>query len=183
VEQSFADAIAQWSDFHTFLGSAAFTLLGLLFVALSLRLNIFHRRELADVRDFALLTFANFFVVMLIALLFLIPAQQRAGVAVPLGVMGALGLFGIVLLLREARRVNQGPYALTWWRLAWFGCAALPYGALIVIAAALLNDETRTLYLLAAVEVSLIAISTFNTWALLSRAQPEGDADAQGGSS
>jgi hypothetical protein len=43
-------------------------LIGLLFVALSLRLSIFPQRAPADIRDFALLTFANFLTLTVIAL-------------------------------------------------------------------------------------------------------------------
>jgi hypothetical protein len=33
METSFRNAVSEWGAFHTFLGSAAFTLLGLLFVS------------------------------------------------------------------------------------------------------------------------------------------------------
>ena len=42
---AFADALDQWTTYFALMGGAAATLLGLLFVAVSLRLNIFHRRE------------------------------------------------------------------------------------------------------------------------------------------
>lgn len=173
MERSFGAIVDEWQDFHTFLGSAAFTLLGLLFIALSLRLNIFRRRELADVRDFALLTFANFLTLTLIALLFLIPSQSRAGVAIPLLVMGALGLVANLLLLRESRRVNTGAYALSVPQEVWYGLSALPYAGLVVVGMLLLLDRTRALYWLVGVEVGLLLISSFNAWALLARAQPE----------
>jgi hypothetical protein len=171
--RSFGDTVGQWNDFHTFLGTAAFTLLGLLFVAVSLRLNIFRQRTLADIRDLALLTFANFLALTIIALLFFIPSQSRTGMALPILVIGVLGVIAIVLLLREARRVNTGVYALSLPQEAWFGASALPYGGLIVIAVALLFDQRGAFYWLAVVEVSLLLISSFNTWALLSRAQQE----------
>lgn len=180
MERSFSDVIAEWSDLHTYLGSAAFTLLGLLFVALSLRLNIFHQRNLADIRDFALLTFANFLALIIIALLFLIPSQSRIGVAAPLMLLGLLGLTAIALLLRESRRVNQGVYALKAPQEAWYGCSALPYIGLLVIALAVILDSNGALYWLVSIEVSLLLISSFNTWVLLARAQPESDAGNPG---
>jgi hypothetical protein len=183
MHRSFGDAVAQWSDFHTFLGTASFTLLGLLFIAISLRLNIFRQRTLADVRDFALLTFANFLTLTIIALLFFIPSQSRAGMALPLLVIGVLGLAAIVLLLRESRQVNTGNYALRLPQAAWFGASALPYGGLVAIAVALLFESLDAFYWLAVAEVSLLLVSAFNTWALLSRAQQEsGSGDSGDGS-
>jgi hypothetical protein len=173
MDTSFRNAVSEWSAFHTFLGSAAFTLLGLLFVSVSLRLSIFHQRALADIRDFALLTFANFLTLTLIALLFFIPSQTKAGMAVPLLVIGMLGLVAMMLLLRESRRVNTGIYTLTLSQEVPYGVMALPYGGLVVIAVAILFDSLSAFYWLAAVEVSLLLISSFNTWALLSRAQPD----------
>jgi hypothetical protein len=54
-------AIGSWQGFYTYLGTVAATLLGLLFVTVSLRLNIFHQHEVRDVRDFAFLTFGSYF--------------------------------------------------------------------------------------------------------------------------
>lgn len=174
MDPSFRDAVSEWSDFHTFLGTASFTLLGLLFVALTLRLNIFRQRALADIRDFALLTFVNFLTLTIIALLFFVPSQNKNGMAIPLLVIGVLGVIAIALLLRESRRVNTGIYALTWTQAAFFGASVLPYGALVLIAVAVLLDSLKAFYWLAAVEVSLLLITLFNTWTLLSRAQPDG---------
>ncbi|MGD9892866.1 MAG: hypothetical protein AB7R89_21800 [Dehalococcoidia bacterium] len=182
MDRAFSNAVAEWNDFHTLLGTGAFTLLGLLFVAVSLRLNIFRQGSLADIRDFALLTFANFLSLTIIALLFFVPSQNKTGMALPLFVIGALGLLAIVLLLQESRRVNTGAYTLKLPQEAWFGASALPYGGLVAIAVALLLDSLSAFYWLAAVEISLLLISSFNTWALLSRAQPDsGSGDPQTG--
>lgn len=180
MERSFDTAVSEWSAFHTFLGTAAFTLLGLLFVAVSLRLNIFRQRALADVRDFALLTFVNFLTLTMIALLFFVPSQNKNGMAIPLLAIGVLGVIAIALLLRESRRVNTGIYALPWSQQAWFGASAVPYGGLVLIAVAVLLDSLTAFYWLAVVEVSLLLITLSNTWVLLSRAQPDsGSGDPQ----
>jgi hypothetical protein len=124
MDRSFSNAVAEWNDFHTLLGTGAFTLLGLLFVAVSLRLNIFTQRKLADIRDFALLTFANFLSLTIIALLFSIPSQNKIGMAMPIMVIGLLGLIAIALLVRESQRVNTGIYTLKLPQEAWFGASA-----------------------------------------------------------
>ena len=62
MDNAFSQALAEWTAFYALMGGAAATLLGLLFVAVSLRLNIFHQRQVADVRDFAAFTFGTFLV-------------------------------------------------------------------------------------------------------------------------
>ena len=168
--QSFGAAVAEWGDFYTYVGTVAATLLGLLFVAVSLRLNIFHRREVADVRDFALLTFANFFFLVLIALLFLVPGQNRVGLALPLALMGVLGLAGFVWLAREFVSLNQ---TMPWWQWAYSGVSLATYGGLIVVAVALLAGRTRALFWLVGVDAALLTMSSVNAWMLLSHARAE----------
>jgi hypothetical protein len=88
---SFGQALAEWKDFYVFVGTAAATLLGLLFVSVSLRLDLFHEAQLADVRDFAAQTFAQFFSLVLIAALFLIPHQSGADIPVGPGGSHSIG--------------------------------------------------------------------------------------------
>jgi hypothetical protein len=67
MDDAFSQALADWTAFYALMGGAAATLLGLLFVAVSVRLNIFHQREVADVRDFAAFTFGTFLVAIAVA--------------------------------------------------------------------------------------------------------------------
>ena len=175
LAQSFGAAVAEWGDFYTYVGTVAATLLGLLFVAVSLRLNIFHRREVADVRDFALLTFANFFFLVLIALLFLVPSQSRIGLALPLALMGMLGLTGFVWFARDIVMLNQ---MMPLWQWAYSGASLVTYGGLIVVALTLLAGRTGALSWLVGVDAALLTISSVNAWLLLSHARAEGDGQA-----
>src|SRR5215211_8790962 len=84
MDNTFSQALAEWTAFYTLMGGAAATLLGLLFVALSLRLNIFHQRQVADVRDFAAFTFGTFIVAIAVAGLALAPHAHRFSLAISL---------------------------------------------------------------------------------------------------
>jgi hypothetical protein len=42
MDNTFSQALSEWTAFYALMGGAAATLLGLLFVAVSVRLNIFH---------------------------------------------------------------------------------------------------------------------------------------------
>ncbi len=63
----FGDVVAEWTAFYAFTGGSAAKLLGLLFVAVSLRLDLFHRREVTDVRDFAAFAFVSLLGAMVVA--------------------------------------------------------------------------------------------------------------------
>src|SRR5438046_4109918 len=88
---TFDQALSTWQGFYTYLGAVSATLLGLLFVAVSLRLNLFTQQQVRDVRDFAFLTFGTFFGLILVAALFLIPHQSRVGLGLPLMLLGLVG--------------------------------------------------------------------------------------------
>jgi len=83
--EDFTAAIAGWQIFYTVAGSAAFTLAGLVFVALSINIGIVAlANEQGDLMQFARQTLGNFLALMIISLVFLIPGQDRYGMAIPL---------------------------------------------------------------------------------------------------
>ena len=84
MDDAFSQSLADWTAFYALMGGAAATLLGLLFVALSVRLNIFHQREVADVRDFAAFTFGTFLVAIAVAGLAIAPHAHRSTLALSL---------------------------------------------------------------------------------------------------
>jgi hypothetical protein len=83
MDDAFSQALADWTAFYALMGGAA-TLLGLLFVAVSVRLNIFHQREVADVRDFAAFTFGTFLVAIAVAGFAIAPHAHRFTLALSL---------------------------------------------------------------------------------------------------
>ena len=106
MDDAFARAMTEWSGFYTLLGGATATLLGLLFVALSLRLNIFHERDLADVRDFATFTFSTFLVAIVIAALAVAPHERGGALAVALLFAATAGLLMTAWVARAWIRLN-----------------------------------------------------------------------------
>lgn len=89
----FAEAIAEWKDFYTLAGSAAFTLLGLLFVAVSINIDVIARLDdKGDIRSLAYLVFRNFLEIMIIGLMFVIPNPKQFWFAIPFLFIGFLNL-------------------------------------------------------------------------------------------
>ena len=100
MNESFSQALSEWTAFYALMGGASATLLGLLFVALSVRLNIFHQRQVADVRGFAAFTFGTFLVAIAVAGLAIAPHAQRSTLAIPLLLVSISAFLAIALIAR-----------------------------------------------------------------------------------
>ncbi len=71
-----AETVEHWHEFYLMAGTAAVTLVGLLFVALSFHLDTLLKDEKAHLLGAARLAFMNFIFVMLISLAFLAPGLR-----------------------------------------------------------------------------------------------------------
>ena len=170
MESSLARAITSWAEFYTFLGTVAATFLGLLFVAISLRLSIFHEKRVRDARDLAALTFGNFLCLVLIAGLFLIPDESRLEFGLPLIAFGVLGLAGDSYVLREAGRSDTENFSM--WALGVILFLLATYLSLAVMGIAILAGHAGALPWLVAVDAALLTTAVFTAWLLLAHAQP-----------
>ncbi len=177
MDQSFADALAEWTGYFTLLGGAGATLLGLQFVAISLRLSIFRQQAVEDVRDFAAFTFGTFLLAIAIAALALAPHETRRSLSAAVFIIGCAGLLGIVWVGRAWSRLNrrpaaQGPAST---ETSSAGVAALliaggAYLVLIVTAILLWRERDAALGLLAIADAVLLGVATVAAWVLLSHA-------------
>jgi hypothetical protein len=102
----FTQVLMGWETFYLLTGTAAATLIGLLFIAVSINIDIFHGEALMDLQYFAALTFNCLFYVLLISILFLIPGLGPWGLGVPLLLLGGLGLANALVQQRRAGRVQ-----------------------------------------------------------------------------
>ena len=177
MDDEFSQALADWTAFYALMGGAAATLLGLLFVALSVRLNIFHQREVADVRDFAGFTFGTFLVAIAVAGLAIAPHAHRSTLALSLLLVSIAAFFAIVVVARLWIRLNDpvtGPrpgYAPAEWR-AWLYLLSMggPYIGLIAVVVLLWRSHPAALGWLAVVEGSFLVMGTVAAWVMLSHA-------------
>jgi hypothetical protein len=163
---TFAQALQSWHDFYLTAGAASATLVGLLFVGLSLHIRVVVSHF--DVRALARVTLTNFFVIVLIALAILIPTTTAANIAMWVLLVG---LVSIGLMLRPAiegfrNRSNRtlGLRVL----IARFGVSALGYVAMILLSGLFAaGNYDRGFNGLSVVVVVLLLMSVRNTWDLL----------------
>jgi hypothetical protein len=177
MDDAFSQALADWTAFYALMGGAAATLLGLLFVAVSVRLNIFHQREVADVRDFAAFTFGTFLVAIAVAGLAIAPHAHRFTLALSLLLVCAAAFVTIAWIARLSIRLNApatdsppGTRPGDWQARAYFLGMSGPYAGLIAVVALLWRSHPAALGWLAVVEGWLLITGTVAAWVMLSHA-------------
>jgi hypothetical protein len=179
MDSVFAETLGDWVPFYALAGAAAATLLGLLFVAASLRLSIFRDPDTADVSYFATFIFANMLGALILAGLTLVPHQHPNSLAIPLALLGAVGLIMALTLIRLTLRLNPRnapPNAgVNPWTLV--GRASL-VGLLLPVVLALVSAWLISLrhdaafMMLAVTEGMLLIFPSGCAWLLVTHAQP-----------
>jgi hypothetical protein len=176
MDDAFAQALIDWTAFYALMGGAAATLLGLLLVAVSVRLNIFHQREVADVRDFAAFTFGTFLVAIAVTGLANAPHAHRSTLGLSLLLVAIAAFVAVAVVARLWIRLNDpvtGPqpgYTPVEWR-SWVYLLSMsgPYMGLIAVVL-LWRSHPAGLGWLAFVEGWLLVMGTVAAWVMLSHA-------------
>lgn len=157
-------AIQGWHDFYLVAAGAAATLVGLLFVGLSLHLR--HVVSRPEVRSLARATLTNFVLVLLVALFVLIP-QGATGFGQELIIAGAVS--GVIMVPSLAAAARSQTRTLRVGQLFLrFGVSVVGYAG-VVVAGALITRGTYVTALtwLCTVSIALLVISLRNSWDLL----------------
>jgi hypothetical protein len=165
---AFALAVEGWHDFYLMIGAAAATLVGLLFVSLSLNVDVITRPENADLRMLAAQTFTSFICVLAFSVLFLIPSQGPKGLGLPLLGIGAYGLYRTASEFLETRRKRARAFGRGGVTRR-FVVPILCFVTLLIIAGSALLGRTDGLYWLVPVMILLIVSASSNAWELLLR--------------
>jgi hypothetical protein len=154
----------RWHDFYIVAGTAAATLVGLLFVGLSLHLRAVLSR--LEVRSLARVTLANFGLILFVSLFMVIP--QASSATSPLligsGVFSLAVIAPSLIAAGRSRTRTLRPYQL----VLRFGSSALSYAA-VIVAGVLLGrgSEAAAFNWLVVVIVALLVVSLRNSWDLL----------------
>ena len=151
--------ISEWETFYLLAGTAAATLIGLLFIAISIQLDVFHKKTSANLQFFAALTFNCFFYVLLISMMFLIPGLSSLWLGLPLLTFGILALLGTLIQRQRARidpRITQR-----------FTLPILGLIILVVFAILLIKQIPQSLYGFVVVVLVFLISAARNAWDLL----------------
>jgi hypothetical protein len=102
---TFADVLAPWHDFYLLAGTVSATLMGLLFVAMSIHWDVVLHDTKAHLHAIALEAFGSFIVVTFLALMMLSPVGTGRPIGLGLVVLGAMRL---LIALRQSRQIWGG---------------------------------------------------------------------------
>jgi hypothetical protein len=164
---SFSQLVHEWQIFYATIATAAATLVGLLFVAMSLNVRMFTGNKNIGLKKLAILTLTNFLYIIIFALIFLIPRQGPIGLGLPLMCNGFVGLMSTIFHLRTL--LSNIPQGIS--RNNTFVRAAMTlvaYLVLIIVSfLVMVRASTASLYWLVAPMILLLISASRNTWSLL----------------
>ena len=166
----FGQLVQEWQVFYATIATASATLVGLLFVAMSLNLGMFAGTENIGLKKLAGQTLTNYLYIIVFALIFLIPRQGPIGLGVPLMCNGFAGLIRTVSHLRTL--LSNIPQGIS--RKHTFVRAAMALVAFLVLIIVsflvMVRANADSLYWLVAPMILLLISASLNTWSLLIRA-------------
>jgi hypothetical protein len=166
TETEFIDAVAGWHDFHAATAGISATLIGLLFVGLAMNPAVMQDDGPTGMRTWAGLTFHNFLIVLAIALVVLIPDQSAEGLALPIGLMSAHGVYRVVLdIITVARTPDPDWHWLS--ALSRFGFALVAYLLGLWSAWLAWQQDIDSMYVLVWVIFLLVMSASSSCWDLL----------------
>jgi hypothetical protein len=169
---AFIESIDSWRDFYMLTGSASATLVGLIFVAVTLHIDaIAEAKKSSDIRMLAEEIFINFLMILSFAFIFVVPSDSPSGLGYPLLILGILQLGHTSVLWLKFLRSRGEPRSIASRTL--LRGLLIPntvcYLALVVISVDILHAETRLLGWMVMVIVWLTIAAVENTWHLMMR--------------
>ena len=159
------EALEKWHDFYILVGTAAATLLALLFVAVSLGAGFLGRGERAGAtRAFFSPVVVHFSAVFLLSALALVPAHRIAFYATIVAACGICGLGVSLFATIQLFRHDWTKYKQD--HLAYGLLPVLSYSAFIAAAALIWAENELAIDILAAALLLLLLVNVRNAWDL-----------------
>jgi hypothetical protein len=164
----FAAAAAGWQNFYILVGTAAATLIGLMFVAVTFGAGLVTQQSTPSARAFLDPPFTHFVTVLLTACLMLIPTMSPSVLGVALVVVTLIRTVALVSVHRRMREAHAkfGDIELSDWLMG----IVLPfccYLGLVVAGAGFLTLKTAAFDVLAVVIISVLLLGIVGAWELM----------------
>ncbi len=169
MDNTFAGTIDQWHDFYITAGTASATLIGLLFVSVSLHADFITDPAAEGVLASARRAFTGFITVVLISLMFVVPEQSPQGLGYPMIAFSILYLQQTVhvvgILRRDRTRLTDLIGSTT--TLGKIGTGVVSSIGLLIISITIVTGSTHDLGWLVGVVGVLLIGAAQNCWSLL----------------
>lgn len=182
MEGSYSQVLEPWRDFYTLAGTAAATLMGLLFVAVSLRPKIMADGGPEGLRAWAGQTMSNLIALLIVSLVCMMPDLDAVTFATAVIVLGAQGLARGAWRLRAIARDPDPTWTLA--NVVWRGVLPVAaYAIAIWVGLDILRGPPDALEWLVVVAFLLVSASAGAAWSLLiemGQRDEQGELDAGG---
>jgi len=157
-----------WHDFYLLGGTAAATLLGLLFIAVTLNADIILASGRQDTRQIAEQAFQNFIAALVTALLLLFPGLTVSAVASFLLAEGVVMSVWVAIRMRRVWATDTSLGRIRAWRR--LAPAVLAFGLMIFVGWRFPRDaDSDLLPLIGCATLLLLLSATATSWDLLIR--------------
>lgn len=165
----YAGQIDAWSGVYEVAGLASAALAGLLFVTVSLHVDLMTGDRAAGIRTMARQTLTNFIAIVVLALIFQVPAATPLSTGVPIAAVGLLGCFESIRLGLRIRQLSRQELLLIPRRFIVPRLIALSasYAVLIAVAIALLLGQTDGLYWAFVALIGILLSAVLSSWDML----------------
>lgn len=163
----FLDALHAWEAFYLMVGTAAVTLTGLLFVALSMHVAILFRPDHARTREMAFQAFQGFLYVLITALVFLAPPLSPRLLGATYLLMNLVLLVRTVLRMRKLPRKSELPTPKKDDRTWGLALPGIGYGSGLALGLLILLEGIPPGNLLMLPPLLVLASATRTAWSLL----------------
>lgn len=165
----YATAIEAWAGVYEVAALASAALAGLLFVTVSLHVDLLAGERAAGIRTMARQTLTNFIVIVVISLIFQIPEATPLSTGVPLVAVGVVGCFEEIRLGLRVRQLSRQeltliPQNFITMRLL---VPSASYGVVVAVALALLLGQPGALYWNFVAVVAILLSAVLNSWDML----------------
>ena len=154
-----------WENFYMMAGTAAATLAGLLFVVITLSVNLAATPAARGVHAFVTPVLVHFGGVLFLALVLLAPWPSAWPVGVILGLHGLVGIGYAGFVIRLARKLDFVSLKARDW-ITYAGAPALANVSLLAGAAGLIAEKSFAPYAIAGAVMLLLFIGILDAWDL-----------------
>lgn len=158
-----------WQNFYMLTGAAAATLIGLLFVAVTIGGYIPAQQAIAYLQTFVTPTLLYYFQVLLIACLIVMPLQSSLLLSIALLILGGVSCYlaGKVFLRTLVLRRNDAEVDIDRWHWLWHIVLPCIAGLLLIASAiGIFIGERWPLATIAIVQLLNLAVGVHNSWLL-----------------
>lgn len=166
MESPFSQFLEPWRDFYTLAGTAAATLMGLLFVAVSLNPRIMADTGPQGLRAWAGQTMSNLIALLVLSLFCMMPDLDAFTFGNALAITGGQGLVRGVLRVRAILRDPDPTWNLP--NVLWRGVLPVSaYAIALAVAADVYRGSAESLDWLVIVAFLLVSSGAGAAWSLL----------------